>query len=224
MRIEQDTYFHGQWIQVIDGWQDREPKFIVLRAKRRIAELKAKVERTTTPVVVAGDFNLIRSPEDKSSAIVDIPRMRMFNDCIADLALREITRIGARYTWTNKRVDLVRSVLDRAFVSVEWEVAFPLCTLRALTRIGSDHTPLLLSSGGGSPPRLNRFHFENFWLSQPGFVEAVQSKWLAAVAPPPSRVLCSGCLASLCQDDPSIHAWLGGQLWSGPSPAEGPYP
>jgi hypothetical protein len=109
----------------------------------------------------------------------------MFNDCIADLALREITRIGARYTWTNKRVDPVRSVLDRAFVSVEWEVAFPLCTLRALTRIGSDHSPLLLSSGGGSPPRLNRFHFENYWLSQPGFVEAVQSKWVAAAASPP---------------------------------------
>jgi hypothetical protein len=129
-----------------------------------LAELKAKVEHTTIPVIVAGDFNLIRTPDDKSSAILDIPRMRMFNDCIADLALRELTRIGARYTWTNKRVDLVRSVLDRAFVLVEWEVAFPLCTLKALTRIGSDHTPLLLSSGGCSPPRLNRFHFENFWL------------------------------------------------------------
>jgi hypothetical protein len=155
------------------------------RSPAFLDELRAKVERSTIPVVVAGDFNLIRMPEDKSSAVVDVPRMRMFNDCIADLALREITRIGARYTWTNKRVDPVRSVLDHAFVSVEWEVAFPLCTLRDLTRIGSDYSPLLLSSGGGSPPRLNRFHFENYWLSQPGFVEAVQSKWVAAAASPP---------------------------------------
>jgi hypothetical protein len=140
------------------------------RSSAFLAKLKAKVERTTIPVVVAGDFNLIRTPDDKSSAILDIPRMRMLNDCIVDLALREITRIGARYTWTNKQVDPVRSVQDRAFLSVEWEVAFPLFSLRALTRIGSDHSPLLLSPGGSSPPRLNRFPFENFWLSQPGFV------------------------------------------------------
>jgi hypothetical protein len=61
------------------------------RSPAFLAELKAKVEHTTIPVVMAGDFNLIRTPDDKSSAIVDIPRMRMFNDCIADLALREIT-------------------------------------------------------------------------------------------------------------------------------------
>ena len=110
--------------------------------------------------------------------------MRMFNDCIADLALREIPRVGARYTWSNNRVDPVQSVLDRVLVSVEWEVEYPLCSLRAITRIGSDHTPLLLSSGGGPPPRSNRFHFVNFWLSQPGFSEAVRARWAAAAAAP----------------------------------------
>ena len=109
----------------------------------------------------------------------------MFNDCIADLALREIARVGARYTWTSKQLDPIRSVLDRVFVSVEWEVAFPLCSLRVVTRIGSDHVPLLLSPGGGPPPKLNRFHFENFWLGQAGFVEEVHLKWEVVVASPP---------------------------------------
>ena len=67
-----------------------------------LAELKNKVERCTTPVVVAGDFNLIRWASDKSSPNVDRVRMRLFNDCIADLALHEIARVGARFTWTNK--------------------------------------------------------------------------------------------------------------------------
>jgi hypothetical protein len=155
------------------------------RSPAFLAELSSKVVRCTTPVMIVGDFNLIRAPEDRSSDHVDFPRMRMFNDCIADLALREITTVGARYTWSNNRVDLVQSVLDRVFVSVEWEMAFPLCALRAITRIGSDHSPLLLSSGGGAPPRLNRFHFEDFWLDQEGFVEAVGAKWAVAMLSPP---------------------------------------
>ena len=63
-----------------------------------LAELTAKMERCSTPIVIARDFNIIRSPDDKRSANVDTHRMRQFNDCIADLALREITRVGARYT------------------------------------------------------------------------------------------------------------------------------
>ena len=98
-------------------------------------------------MVVAGDFNLIRWASDKNSPNVDRVRMRLFNDCIADLALREIARVGARFTWTNKQADPIRSVLDRVFVSAQWEVMFPLCSLKAVTRIGSDHTPLLFSSG-----------------------------------------------------------------------------
>jgi hypothetical protein len=81
-------------------------------------------------------------------------------------------------------IDPIRSVLDQVFVSVEWEMAFPLCALCAITRIGSDHSPLLFLSGGGAPPKLNRFHFENFWLGQEDFVEAVSIKWEAAVVSP----------------------------------------
>uniref|UniRef100_A0A453SB03 Endonuclease/exonuclease/phosphatase domain-containing protein n=1 Tax=Aegilops tauschii subsp. strangulata TaxID=200361 RepID=A0A453SB03_AEGTS len=78
----------------------------------------------------AGDFNLIRWASDKSSPNVDRVRMRLFNDCIADLALREITRIGARFTWTTKQADPIRSVLDQVFVSAQWEVMFPLSSLK----------------------------------------------------------------------------------------------
>jgi mannosylglycoprotein endo-beta-mannosidase len=140
----------------------------------------------------------------------------MFNDCIADLALREITRAGARYTWSNNRVDPIRSVLDRVFVSVEWEMAFPLCALRAVTRIGFDHSPLLLLSGGGAPPRLNRFHFKNFWLGQEYFVEAVGAKWEAAMFSPP-RVynavdVWHHCAKTVCQFMRGWGANVGAEL------------
>uniref|UniRef100_A0A453B5Q7 Endonuclease/exonuclease/phosphatase domain-containing protein n=1 Tax=Aegilops tauschii subsp. strangulata TaxID=200361 RepID=A0A453B5Q7_AEGTS len=43
-----------------------------VRSADFLAELKNKVERCTTRVVVAGDFNLIRWASDKSSPDVDV--------------------------------------------------------------------------------------------------------------------------------------------------------
>ena len=53
----------------------------------------------------------------------------MFNNSIASVALREVARTGARFTWTNKQLTPVRSVLDRVFISPDWEVLYPFCSL-----------------------------------------------------------------------------------------------
>ena len=69
---------------------------------RRLAsfldELRRKVTAAQLPVVVGGDFNLLSSPDDKKNDRLNLPRMQMFNDCIADLGLRELERTGARFT------------------------------------------------------------------------------------------------------------------------------
>jgi endonuclease/exonuclease/phosphatase family metal-dependent hydrolase len=73
--------------------------------------------------------------------------------------LGEIRRTGARFNWSNKQANPVRSVLDRVLVSASWEGKFPLVSLSAETRIGSDHTPLILDSGDDIPPSVSRFVF-----------------------------------------------------------------
>ncbi|XP_073355184.1 uncharacterized protein [Aegilops tauschii subsp. strangulata] len=154
------------------------------RSATFLDELKNKVSAAHFPVVVGGDFNLLRFAEDKNNDLVNFPRMQMFDDCIVDLSLRELDRIGARFTWTNRQADPTRSVLDRVLVSPEWEMRCPLAYLRAITRIGSDHVPLLLSSQDERPPVAPRFRFETFWLNQNGFSEAVRGRWLEARSSP----------------------------------------
>lgn len=88
------------------------------------------------PLVVGGDFNLIHSGADKNNDRVDWTSVSMFNNAIAAAALREAARTGARFTWTNKQLAPVRSVLDRVFFTPEWEILFSLCTLVAETRMG----------------------------------------------------------------------------------------
>lgn len=50
-----------------------------------------------------GDFNLIRTPGDKSSGVGDVTLMEAFNSFTEKFNLREIHRGGPKYTWANKQ-------------------------------------------------------------------------------------------------------------------------
>jgi hypothetical protein len=92
------------------------------------------------------------------------------------MSLRELNRAGARFTWTNNQLDPIRSVLDRVFVSPSWEEMSPLCTLSAITRIGSYHNPLLLDDGSMGIKRQARFFFQTWWFGVAGFEDMLKQK------------------------------------------------
>jgi hypothetical protein len=59
--------------------------------------------------------------------------------------------------------------------------------LCAETRIGSDHTPLILDSGDEVPTRSSRFIFENGWLLFQGFKDLLRAKWVEFLREPGCR-------------------------------------
>jgi hypothetical protein len=148
------------------------------RSAQFLGDLETKVLSSPFPVVVLGDFNLIRGPQDKNNSNVNWPSVNVFNDAIARMALREVARSGAHFTWSNRQRSPVRCVLDRVLVSPEWETQYPLLSLRASTSLGSYHTPLVLDTGSVAPSRSSRFFFETSWFDIPGFKEMVAARWL----------------------------------------------
>ena len=56
-------------------------------------------------------------------------------------------------TWSNCQLDSARCVLNRVFMSADWETKFPRALLTMYSHIGIDHTPLLVESA--LPPALN---------------------------------------------------------------------
>jgi hypothetical protein len=60
-------------------------------------------------------------------------------------------------------------VLDRVFVTREWDQKFPKVRLYTLTRVGSNHCPLLMDDGTTIHQPKRGFRFETAWLSQPDF-------------------------------------------------------
>jgi hypothetical protein len=64
----------------------------------------------------------------------------LFNDVIDSFDLREIDLSVRQYTWANSLLIPTYEKLDRALMSTEWELKFPLATIQALDRGVSDHT------------------------------------------------------------------------------------
>jgi hypothetical protein len=102
--------------------------------------------------------------------------MDAFNDMIDEAELRELNRGGSRYTWTNKQLHPIQSVLDRVFVNNSWEDMFPLVRVQAMVRIGSDHNPLLVNSGPPERKPPHYFRFEPYWILHEDFTPWVLSK------------------------------------------------
>jgi hypothetical protein len=90
-----------------------------------LRDLDVKICRTNVPFLIGGDFNLIRAMGDKNNDNIDVGLMTLFNDFIDFHQLRELVRSGERYTWTNKQLNPIMSVLDRVLVSTEWESLSP---------------------------------------------------------------------------------------------------
>jgi hypothetical protein len=88
---------------------------------------------------------------------------------------------GRQYTWANRRDNPTFEKLDRVLASVEWKNKFPMVSVRALTRIRSDHTPLFLDSGEQAHlGNKTHFSFELSWIRQDGFYDLVQREWNVA--------------------------------------------
>jgi hypothetical protein len=86
---------------------------------------------------------------------------------------------GRQFTWANNLPDPTYEKLDRVLMDTNWEVKFPMVSVRALERIEglSDHAPILLSTGTPRPPCKRSFKFELGWLQREGFHDMVKDVW-----------------------------------------------
>jgi hypothetical protein len=78
------------------------------------------------PLLIGGDFNIIRRKEEKNNNNFNTRWPFMFNAIIESLDLREIALSGRQFTWASRRTILTYEKLDIILASVDWENKFPL--------------------------------------------------------------------------------------------------
>jgi exonuclease III len=149
---------------------DQKPNFLT--------ELVQMGSRESLPILIGGDFNILRSPDEKNNNNYNGRWPFLFNAVIDGLNLRELEMSGRKYTWANARDNPTYEKLDRILMSTEWEQKFPLSTVEAITREISDHTPLLINTGHNhSCSNHTMFKFELGWLLRDGFADMVKNIW-----------------------------------------------
>lgn len=145
-----------------------------------LADLVRVCGGETLPILVGGDFNIIRRREEKNNDNFDGRWSFMFNAIIESLDLREIDLTGRQFTWANNLQNPTYEKLDRVLTSIEWEQKFPLVMVQTLQRGISDHTPLLVDSGEAVHlGNKNIFSFKTAWFEREDFLQLIAREWAA---------------------------------------------
>ena len=126
--------------------------------------------------LILGDFNFIRSSDNRSRGTGDLNDMFLFNDVIGHLGLIELPIKGRSFTWSNMQADPLLVQLDWFFTSVNWTLSYPNTQVLQLAKSSSDHLPCVVVIGT-CIPKAKIFRFESFWVDLPGFIQCVQKSW-----------------------------------------------
>jgi exonuclease III len=129
------------------------------------------------PMLIGGDFNILRFPSDKNKAMRKNKWSDLFNAIINTYELREIEMSGGQFTWSNNQAIPTLEKLDRFLMTTDWEKMFPLVTVHKISREVSDHNPIILDTLEDREQISRSFKFEKSWLKEDGFLEKVDEIW-----------------------------------------------
>ncbi|XP_044507208.1 uncharacterized protein LOC123226743 [Mangifera indica] len=127
-----------------------------------------------------GDFNAIRGPNEKiGGAVWGDTYCDDLNNCCREANLDDLRYMGNHFTWSNSSVGQRRIAckLDRALVNEGWSDVLPDSYASFLNPSISDHSPCVVTCGGGEERRKVPFKFYNMWANHGSFIDIVKETW-----------------------------------------------
>ncbi|GJX07756.1 RNA-directed DNA polymerase, eukaryota [Tanacetum coccineum] len=137
--------------------------------------LSVLLGRWNGEAILMGDFNEVRSRDERRGSWFNPSGARDFNHFISSSGLVDVKLEGYSFTWSHPSATKM-SKLDRFLVSDGVVSLFPSISALCLDRHLSDHRPILLREvqlDFGPIP----FRFYHSWFSYDGFDELVEQTW-----------------------------------------------
>ena len=95
--------------------------------------------------LIVGDFNFIRSPDNRNKPGGNVNDMLLFNDFIRQQHLTELPLKGRKFTWSNMQENPLLEQLDWFFTSLHWTLSYPATLIETQGKPISDHAPCVIS-------------------------------------------------------------------------------
>jgi exonuclease III len=143
---------------------------------RFLSEFSSICSKSKGPTIFGGDFNVIRTNEEKNKPGILSKWSNLFNSIIEMHGLIELDLSDRLYTWSNNRDNPTFEKLDRFLVNPDWDLLFHNAMVRGLDRSLSDHVPLLLKTEE-KKKHSDEFRYELSWKFRPGFRDIVFNNW-----------------------------------------------
>ncbi|XP_042956301.1 uncharacterized protein LOC122292146 [Carya illinoinensis] len=109
--------------------------------------LKAIKDQTSLPWICIGEFNELKSQEEKwGAAPRPYRQMEKFREVLNLCSLHDLVTKGPHFMWSNNITgpNFTKEKLDRAMASPVWMSIFPNNICQVLPAVSSDHSPLHL--------------------------------------------------------------------------------
>ena len=100
------------------------------RKARFLAELSRIFQNSVNPILIGGDFNIIRKASEKNKPGTPGHWSFLFNAILEQAGFRELEMNGRKFTWGNNLHVPTFEKLDKILCSTEWEEVYPLTMLQ----------------------------------------------------------------------------------------------
>jgi exonuclease III len=135
--VHKENGFIWNFINVYGAAQnDQKQKFL--------SELSSFCSKCNHPMLVGGDFNILRKEIDKNKPGGTNKWSSLFNYIIDFHNLLELNLNDRLYTWSNNRDPPTFEKLDMFLASPEWDLHYKNVSVSGLSRTFSDHVSLCL--------------------------------------------------------------------------------
>lgn len=170
-----------KFILVCVFYAGRDEGMLIIFVYRSLNKTKRKFLWDSLKLVILGisilqmairDFNAILFETEKSGGRSRGQCYHLFGHFMDCYGLYDLGFKGLNFTWQK---GMVFERLDRAIGNGGWVNSFPNCTISHLSRIKSDHQPILLSiKSEVSIPKECLFRFLIGWIDHQGFSDFVK--------------------------------------------------
>ncbi|XP_075096407.1 uncharacterized protein LOC142174500 [Nicotiana tabacum] len=140
-------------------------------------------EQTRRTFTKSNNLQWMDEEEKFGGLPVSLNEIDDFRHCINTYNLSDLGFKGSIFIWWNGRADeeCIFKRLDRCLDNTEFQQIFPGLEVTHLSKIGSDHCPLLLKCDIKAAPVRKTFIFLNFWIKHESVKEVVKENCIIGV-------------------------------------------